>query len=544
MAWRPPKNLQEWLRLLPRHKKKFLFPALTAMILVVWASRFVPRQYEAEAKFERRNDVAMENMGGDVSRRELNPIRRVVSEDIRGRGAIEQLIDDLGLTKGLPHVNGELTADGQLAKFDLIQKIQRRVNFSWQVRDDQIDVIAVSYTDENRELAPKIANRLVENYIRKTRLQLNEMLRNAQEFFDREVVRMQARVTELERKKLRFEMDNKGLLPDDPFSVQEKMVELRAKLDRITREQRLSEANREALKSWASIQPETTEVMRFGPNPLLAERRDKLAKLEQELEGHLILGKTDKHPIIIKLKQRVEEVRAEIATLPTETSLAKDIQPNQQRLDAMRQIDVLGREIEELQRQRAELEGEVEHYEILNRNFFVVRSDYVRLQRDLTEADSQLKFWEGNQRKTRMALAAEVGERGVRLRVLQRAPDLARPSRPTPVQIAAAALVAGLGVGGTIVLLAELLNRSLRSVEHAVDELKLPVLGAINEIVTPQIAFRRRLVDLGVVPTLSMALLLLLLVSFGITYLSLEMPHHYENLMTRPTEFVTKLLRR
>ena len=71
MAWRKPNNLREWLRLLSRHKKKFFFPALFAMTVAMVASLWVPRVYKAQAKFQRRNDVA-----ADPQRRHRRLVQR------------------------------------------------------------------------------------------------------------------------------------------------------------------------------------------------------------------------------------------------------------------------------------------------------------------------------------------------------------------------------------------------------------------------------------------------------------------------------------
>ena len=63
MAWRKPQNFREWLRIVFRHRKKFFFPAVTVMILVILASHKMPRSYSAEAKFQRFNDQTLTQVG-------------------------------------------------------------------------------------------------------------------------------------------------------------------------------------------------------------------------------------------------------------------------------------------------------------------------------------------------------------------------------------------------------------------------------------------------------------------------------------------------
>src|SRR5690606_19799153 len=118
----------------------------------------------------------------------------------------------------------------------------------------------------------------------------------------------------------------------------------------------------------------------------------------------------------------------------------------------------------------------------IRRNFFKIRDDYSRLEGDLEEAQSRLRFWDQNLRNTTTAWTIEQQNAGIRIRMWQRAQDPTEPSSPDLTRIIGIAMVLGLGVGVVMVLAAELLDHSFRSVEHAVDELKLPVLGTVNEI--------------------------------------------------------------
>ena len=74
------------------------------------------------------------------------------------------------------------------------------------------------------------------------------------------------------------------------------------------------------------------------------------------------------------------------------------------------------------------------------------------------------------------------------------------------------------------------------------DELKLPVLGAINEIITPGRALRRKVLGWGVYPALGLAMVMILISAFAVAYLSLEYPNHFEKLRHRPGDFIKDAL--
>lgn len=530
MAWRKPTNLKEWLGVICRHQKKAFFPAIAVMIIVMVASHRIPRVYRAEAKFQRLNDAALQQMGDQTIDQNLNPIRRALTEDLKGRTAIEQVVDDLQLTRDLPHTpDGQLTAEGQMRKMDMVRQLQDRVNVWFTIKSDQVDQICVSYTDTDRVLAPKVVNTLVENYIRKTRQQLDEALLNAKTFFDREVSRYRTRMAELESKKLKFEMDHPGLAPDDPSSNQNKLLELRALMAQSKQELKVSQQKHASLKAWVDAQPQFIEQKRRGQNPILTDLLARKASLESELEEHLVhWGRTDDHPLVVKTRRRLVEMEQKIKETPVEAVIGTDQSPNQSRMGAEQQVQMLEGTMVALSRQVEELAQQIEEYEVRNRNLFVVRNDYVKIEREYLESRQQLEFWENNLRQTTVALRAEVGQRGVRLSIIQRAPDMARPSEPTLIGIIGVALVLGLGVGGAVIFLSEVADRSFRDVEHAVDELKLPVLGTVNEIFTERQLVQQKMWNWGIFPSLGAVMLMVLAASVALAYLSLNEPGKFD----------------
>ena len=540
MAWRKPANIQEWVSILYRHKKKFFFPAIVVMIGFVIGSWWIPREYQADAIFERITDTALDQMGSGAIARNLGPIRRALIQDITGRASVEQLIEDLELTKDLPHTeDGELTAEGMLRKHELIKKLQGRINVRFRINTTQMDRVAVSYNDTDRKLAPKVVNQIVDNYIRRTRQKLDESLLNAKGFFEREVNRYRDRTTELESKKLRFELDHPGLLPDDPASVEAQLIELRGQYTEINQRLQEMRAQRTRLAEWVKTAPEFIERSRMGQNPEANVIYEKIAALDRELENHLYnMGRTDDHPAVIRARQRKAELQEEAKALEAQVVVGKDIEPNVARMEAEREIESISGTLIALEQQATVLSSEIEKYEILKRNFFVIRNEYVQMVRDLDKAKDQLSFWEKKLRDTTLALTAEIGQRGVRLRSLERAPELARPSSPTIQQIISFALIGGLASGAVMVLLAELMDHSFRNPEQAIDDLKLPVLGAVNEIVSPGELFRRKVLAWGVFPVIGIVMLVVLGSTLSLAYLSLNDPERLENLMAGPREFL------
>ncbi len=549
MAWRKPSNIQGWLKLGLRHWKKAVFPALFVMIVAAVASFWWPRSYKAEAKFQRRMDLTVMEAGTSTIDRNLQPIRRALQEDLRGRKSIDQLIDDLIASDAhvskqwqFPHApDGALTKEGQFKKQDLIRDIQKRLNVSYQVRSNEIDQIVVAYTDPDRVLAPKVTNRLIENYIKNTRDQLNGMLLKAQRFFKSEVDRYTTQTRELERKKLRMELDHPGLADDDPSGVRAKLENLQRKRDRLDEELLVLKHKLQALLTFVKNQPEMIPRTTTIENPerkKLIDRRDNLAEsLDFSINE---LKRRETHPDVINLRRRIAEINERLAKMDVEIAGDAVLEPNLQRLEAEQKVRELAAEVTAKESQRQDTSNMVEQLEIQDRNFFPVRKEYVDISTKLKDADRQLKFWRDNLRKTTVALTAEVGYRGVHLDFIQHAPELERPSKPTLLIITAIACAAGVVCALGIIALAELMDRSFRSVEQAVDDLKLPVLGAVNEIVTPGRALRRKVIGWGVIPALMVGMLIILGAAFLSVYISLDQPYKFDQFKRNPVSFIEK----
>ena len=383
MTWRKPTNLRDWLKVFARHKKKFCFSTLAMMIVVIIASHWIPHEYTAKASFQQEIDAATDLSKSDAIQSNLRRIRDTMRERLIGRPALEQLIYGLQLTGDLPHtVDRELTPAGRIKLQNRVKEIADKLVVRQQQSSKQVDQIVVFYTDSERELAPKIVIRLIENYIRTTRQELDQMLLNAKAFFEIEVARYRAKVNEMESQKLKFELDNPELLPENPFSVEAKFIDLRSKFDQVT---------------------------------------ETLVVLEQQRD----------------------------------------------------------------------------QFEIMNGNFFARRNEYTKLSHDLTDASNQLAFWEVNLCQTMLALRAEVAHRGVWLSFIERVPGLTRASKPTFLGILSAAVVLGFGAGVGMIIATETLDRSFRDVDETVDQPKLPVFGAVSEIVTHPEAHRRRVMAWG-----------------------------------------------
>ena len=190
MAWRRPGNIREWLNLVFRYKARFFFPAIIVMIIVMVLSHQIDPKFTARVKFERRTGVEAQETRQGVSRRNIETMRTARGAEIRSRASVEAVIADLGLDRDLPRgADGELIYEGQRLKNQLVNDMIDNISVWTPLRTDAMDHVMVSYTDSDRTIVARVANTLVENYIRQDKLRLGGDLLNASNLYEREVKR-------------------------------------------------------------------------------------------------------------------------------------------------------------------------------------------------------------------------------------------------------------------------------------------------------------------------------------------------------------------
>ncbi len=98
----------------------------------------------------------------------------------------------------------------------------------------------------------------------------------------------------------------------------------------------------------------------------------------------------------------------------------------------------------------------------------------------------------------------------------------------------------GIGLGAAVLsaLLAELIDRSYRTVTQLSTSLGVPVIESIDEIVTAAVRRRRLLRRIVVMPALAGILVAATLLAGTMAYMSLKHPADFERATSSPRQFL------
>jgi uncharacterized protein involved in exopolysaccharide biosynthesis len=552
------KTPRDLLRAVFRRRLLFLISAGVFAFVALVGSCWWPLKYTAVAKFERKADAASEDLVRGKSE-SFDALKMTLMHEISGTGALEEAVDGLekkGLLPVLPRdQNAKLTSEGQRRRQDLVNSLIDDLKINFEVRSQEVDIVSVTFTDPDPQIAQQLPNILVTNYINRTSEQMVSNLTSSRDFLQTKVDETNTRFVELTRKRIDFETKFAGMLPDNPAALQQEIQRIGSDIETAGRQRVLAKQKLDQIKiilgepaaqqTNGATAPATTDSQGASSPEKAAEASEpsveqdyrdatqELAHLQDQQqqyqksldESRTLLFMTEKHPRVISLKKQIEDLDKRITVakgrvsdlekrmkdiralavqspIPIDTALdparQRDYQLHQAQLameatSAQSEYQLLSNDIERLQARQAELQKVMASYG-------PVRQEYLGIIKEVTDQQAEVDRWQRRLNEVQMALAAEAAKHRTHLNQVELAKEQSKPSSPKLLYVLALALVGGLAFGGGLVFLTNAMDRSIATTEEAVDHFSLPVLGTIGEISTPRQLARRKMLRWGVGP--------------------------------------------
>jgi hypothetical protein len=540
-------TISESLRILRRRWRLAVAGLCFVGSLAFWFSQYLPREYAAATIFERRDDVVLQNVIQGNSPYGFGHLKTTMTMDMTGSRARTRALVAAGVL-----TEGDLTESAVLTEREraALEAAEGRYQVKTDVRlvqsSSSLDTIRLSCTANDPAVARRVVVALRDNYIVDTRGRIREILSGTREFFSTEVARLQHQMTQGEGS-LRKDLDEfPGLDPTDLVGVGHRLEMLRAQRDNLFQRKTALAADiaaREGFLESSSLARDGGDDNTGATAPVGDAALDEAIDKAQRDIVDLLTSKrmTLEHPAVKAARDRLaqlELLRDAVGKAPAELGAPPAVSEGerQRRLQHAR-VDM---ELESLRNQltvaEQQLTGADERLERFGQLYSrLVEQDGGGLQTTLdrrSEATHELSVWQGHLISLERVLAAESGERGTQFTVLEEPEDAVRPSAPRVASVFVVCSGLALAAAALIVALAELFDRSFRSVVQVGRSLGVPVLECIGVAPTPREKRRATLSLLFWVPALS-ALVLSLMVSAALAYASLALPGLHGRAMQR-----------
>jgi len=160
-------------------------------------------------------------------------------------------------------------------------------------------------------------------------------------------------------------------------------------------------------------------------------------------------------------------------------------------------------------------------------------AEFQRRQAEIGRVGDDLALYHRYADQISRLLEAENSERGILFEKVIPASGSRIPVSPRAITIVVLALAAGLAVGVVILLFAELLDQTIRTRRQIAQTLGINILESVDVIVTSAVR-RRRAVRKVLVPVVTTVLVLAVVMSGSLVYLSLQQRSTFERVVRWP----------
>ncbi len=517
----PKTTLADLLDMIVRYRWRLIVPAFLVAALVLAGGLLLPRKYKAEAVFERRTRMVLEQITAKGAPESMDTSKPSLIEEITGSTAIDELITAIE-----PQVAPRFVArTGEYDRRDLHEGLTRGVIVTPVLSSKSLDRINISYVAEDPVVAQLVVNTLVENYIDRTRLYVADRLQETAAFFEKEVAGAKEQIEALENRQLNFQLEHAELMPDENGHLQHGISALEVELSAARQSRDSAQVRVQKLRESLEETPVTEAMDVTAPNPELKELLRKRTALEEQATSWTSqLGMTELHPDMIALRAQVVSLTRQIGEtdglVVTEQHVSAN--PKHRQLDVMLADAVA--EAEALENRVATLEGQVARLSADSEHIFPVLAEYKKLTRDIEERQRRLTFWEDNLSRIRLTQAAESSQSGMLLDFIKPCTEINKPVSPYLSQVVLAALLLGLMAGGVGVFTAYRTDETFLGGEQVSKAVGLPLFGSVSEIISRQRRQLRHVRNLILYPTGALAMAAVLSALMAALYVSLEQP--------------------
>jgi polysaccharide chain length determinant protein (PEP-CTERM system associated) len=465
-----------------------MIPFSLAMIVGIVLSIKLPRIYESSTLILiQPQKVPQEYVQSIVT---SDPGKRIntLSQQILSRTNLEKIIDEFNLYHGESFEN--------LYVEDKIDDLRKNITVS--VSDDkrrENEAFTITYQGKDPQKVMDITNTMASFFIDE-----NLRLREAQavgtsDFLDDELVVMKKRLEEVEVQLKTYRETYMGELPEQLESNLRILDRLQEQLGE--NHQRLSDAKIRL----ASLQHEATAAreqpanVTFDPNNP-AESTD-IDQLNAQLEN-LLARYTDRHPDVVRLEARISDLQESSrnqAAIDAETGDGPAAEENASpplTPEMRAQYIELNNEMKRLQRDMADLKGQIGIYQARIENTPKREQELLSLRRDYENIQATYNSLLARKLEAEIAVNMERKQKGEQFRVLDRARLPEKPIKPDMKKLFVIIVGAGLAVGAGFIFLLEHLDNTFKRPEEIESDLELVVLCTVPQIISRKTRILRR----------------------------------------------------
>lgn len=467
--------------ILIRGKWIIIIPLCISLTVGLAKTLTADKTYQASTMILVQPQRVPKNYVKSVVTSSINQRISTISQQILSRSNIEKIIDQFGLYEDAENMYLE----------DKIAQMRKKIKVNIERARFGAEAFSISFSGGDPQRVMRIANTLA-SYFMDENLKVREAQAvGTSEFLESELEKTRKRLEEREKTLSAYRAKYLGGLPD------ELETNLRT-LDRL--QLQLTEKNnmlREAKNTLSLMETQIAQQKELdsqavddsyqgfeGDEASAGSEDEKKLEAARKHYENLLLRYKEKHPDVKKVKKTIEKLEEAIAEEKNEAEengkSEKSEEPNFAAIQQDNQLKEIKKEIQKIQSDAAKIESSMKIYQQRVEDTPKRELELQSLKRDYSNIQSVFNSLLDRKLEAELSVNMEKKQKGEQFRILDHARLPEKPISPNVKTLFFLSVVAGLGIGGSILFLKELLSFSVIRADSQIEEaLGLPILGSI-----------------------------------------------------------------
>jgi len=446
----------------------------------------LPPVYIAQARLLVESEQIPGNLAASTVQTQANEQMQIIQQRILTRAALLELANRLQVYAPTPGQPARV-----MAADDIVADMRERIRIvttggpGARGGPTQATIVTVSFEAPTAALAAQVTNELVTMILNEDVSMRTGVAGQTLDFFVQEVARLDKELAVRGAAILEFKQANKAALPDSlPF----RLAQQSAAQERLQQLNRDESALKDRRASLVTLFERTGEVA--APAEALTPAEQQLKALRDQLSQALAIY-APQNPRIRLLEQQIAAQEAAVASqlAASGPAAAPDAPPLSPYDLQLADIDA---QLKSITEQQADIAARLADLAITIDATPGNAITLETLDRDYANVRAQYDQAVSNRARAETGDLIETLSKGQRISIIEQAVAPREPARPNRVAIASAGVGGGIAAGLGLVLLMELLNRSIRRPGELTRRLGITPFATLPYLRTKTEAARRR----------------------------------------------------
>lgn len=557
------KTLLDVLRIGTVHRWAFFVPFCLATSAAFLLSLYYPRTYSASTTFERRSDPVILNLPLSPGAASFNYFRSTIERDLTSVANIADAVERMEVGKSLERdADGKLTSAGLKQRNQIAGGLASTLRASRSSPSDQIDIVTLTYTGEDPRIGRTLVEQVKRSYTARTMVWLREFLEDQRDYLLQQASEALEEFQTAQREETALRLQHPHVDPTDPGGLVIRLSQLEIEKRELQSRKRDQEteltALRQMLATLEATDPQSTEELAKElaradmTHPQASRLLAQIESIDKEIARlRTSRGMTDEHPEIRQLFEDRRRVEHELTSATEPGSAPASDAPEQpgpravaaahpaawhaERTRLQLQIKAAESKLNDLAFNIQANEASIGELREARQDVFDDQEVFATAIGKVSRARTRHSQLDSAVAALEPAITAAGQGRLIHFSDTAAAKGGAVPVRPTTNSIIFLALAAGAVIGAIFVILAEVFDHVYRSSGQVARSLGVPILEAIDEIITASDRRKRLVRRLVLAPLAASVFAGVTLGAGALAYLSLQQPWTYERIRGWPS---------